>query len=120
VWHIDFVPSAGSEMFTLTCATCKMKRSFHNRDLTPYVVSPRCYAKGYAERDEYSARQDLADVALRKSGLLSVTVRSHSLSRYSSGTSSSGTREPTFVSFVDLKVFVHSKPLEQISPACAS
>ena len=53
-----------------------MKRSFHNRDLTPYVVSPRCYAKGYAERDEYSARQDLADVALRKSGLLSVTVRS--------------------------------------------
>jgi len=53
-----------------------MKRSFHNRDLTPYVLSPRCYAKGYAERDEYSARQDLADVALRKSGLLSVTVRS--------------------------------------------
>jgi hypothetical protein len=87
VWHIDFVPSAGSEMFTLTCATCKMKRSFHNRDLTPYVLSPRCYAKGYAERDEYSARQDLADVALRKSGLLSVTVRSQIRDEGSEGSS---------------------------------
>lgn len=66
--RIDFVPSAGSEMFTLTCATCKMKRSFHKSDLTPYVVSPRGYAKGYAERGEYSARQDLANVALRKAG----------------------------------------------------
>jgi hypothetical protein len=66
--RIDFVPSAGPEMFTLTCATCKMKRSFHKSDLTLYVVSTRGYAKGYAERGEYSARQDLVNVALGKAG----------------------------------------------------
>ncbi len=66
--RIDFVASAGSEMFTLTCATCKMKRSFHKSDLMPYTVSTRGYAKGYAERGEYSARQDLANLALRKAG----------------------------------------------------
>ena len=66
--RIDFVPSAGSEMFTLTCATYKMKRSFHKSDLTPYVVFTRGYAKGHGERGEYSARQDLANVALRKAG----------------------------------------------------
>ena len=50
--RIDFVPSGGSEMFTLTCATCKLKRSFHKSDLTPYVVFTRGYAKGYAERGD--------------------------------------------------------------------
>jgi hypothetical protein len=66
--RIDFVPGAGSEMFTLTRATCKIKRSFHKSDLTPYVVSTRGSAKGYAERGEYRARQELANVALHKAG----------------------------------------------------
>jgi hypothetical protein len=48
--RIDHLRQAGSEMFILTCAGCRTKRSFDESDLTPYSVSTLGYIKGYVER----------------------------------------------------------------------
>jgi hypothetical protein len=67
--HIDCLPrSAGPGMFTLTCTACGAQRSFHKNDLKPYIVSAHGYGRGYAERGEYSARQDLGHNPSRKLG----------------------------------------------------
>ena len=65
--RIDWLPrGADREMFTVTCTGCRTKRTFHKNDLQPYAVSAQDYARGYAERGEYSVRQDLAQIPFRK------------------------------------------------------
>jgi hypothetical protein len=57
--------TAGPAMFSLKCS-CGAARSFHKGDVRPYSVSEYGYDRGYAERGEYSVRQDLARIPLRK------------------------------------------------------
>jgi hypothetical protein len=63
---IEYVPRAGFDVFALRCRRCGTTRSFHKNDLKPYSVSTHDYARGYAERGEYSVRQDLVHVPSRK------------------------------------------------------
>ena len=57
--------SMGPGIFTLTCTTCGPTRSFHKNDLKPYTISAARLWEGYAQRGEYSTRQDLAQILFR-------------------------------------------------------
>jgi hypothetical protein len=63
--RIACVPQAGSETFALSCNVCGTTRSFHKPDLKAYQVSAGSYACGYAERGEYSVREQTR-ISLRK------------------------------------------------------